>query len=275
MTPAERTAVVASLPVWVDIEEYGAMEGDEHREVSQIVEGTLKPYFAEANPTMYLTAGMGAYFPAQPKVVPDVMAVPGGGNGRRFTWVVSHEGLKPEWVLEITVRGDRDKDFRDHVVRYAELGIREYFIADIPRRRVLAYRLADPAIRIYTPVVPQGGRYRSEVLGLDVALEDGKVRFYDGDRRLLDPDERAEALHDALNDEQMLRQEAEQARRDAEQRAADEARARRDAEQARRDAEGRAADEARARHDAEKRAADAAAELARMRELLERLQRGG
>lgn len=32
MTPAERVAVVASLPVWVDIEEYGAMEGDEHRE---------------------------------------------------------------------------------------------------------------------------------------------------------------------------------------------------------------------------------------------------
>ena len=89
--------------------------------------------------------------------------------------------------------------------------------------RVLAYRLVDPAIGIYTPVVPQGGRYRSEVLGLDVALEDGKVRFYDGERRLLDPEERAEALNDALNDEQMLRQEAEQARCDAEQRAADEA----------------------------------------------------
>ncbi len=140
------------------------------------------------------------------------------------------------------------------------LGIREYFVADIPRRRIMAYRLVDPSIAIYTPIVPQGGRYRSEVLGLDLTLEGDAVRFYEGDRRLLDPTERAEALRDELNDALVLRQ-------DAEERSADEAKARRDAE-------ARAADEAKARHDAERRAADATAELARMRELLERLQKG-
>lgn len=233
MTPAERAAVVASLPVWVDPEEYGAIEGDWHREASQGVESTLKFHFAQTNPTMYVSAGMATYFPAQPKVVPDLMGVPGGGNTPRFAWVVSLEGLKPEWVLELAVRGDRDRDFHDHIARYAELGIREYFIVDVPRRSILAWSLAHPTARAYTPVPSVGRRYRSEVLGLDVALEDDKVRFYDGERRLLDQDERIEALRDALHRKQA------------------------------------------ARRDAEQRAADAAAELARMRELLERLQRGG
>lgn len=253
MTPVERDVVVASLPTWVDIEECGAVEGDEHQDARRIVGETLRPHFAETDPTMYVSSEMGVFFPGEPRVIPDLFAVPGAGTAKRTSWIVTTEGRRPEWFLEVTVLGDRDKDFRDHVVRYAELGVREYFIADIPRRRILAYRLADPLIRVYTPVLAQRGRYRSEVLGLDVVIEDGKVRFYDGDRRLLDPDERIEALRDALNDAQMLRQ-------DAEERAADE-------ERARRDAERRAVD-------AERRAADAAAELAQMRELLKRLQGG-
>ena len=295
MSEPERAAVVASLPSWVDIEESGAMQGDKHRTANQRAERTLTSHFAAADPEMYITAEMGTYFPGEERVVPDLMAVPGGGAGQRLTWVVTREAKRPAWVLEILVAGHREKDLRDHVVRYAELGIREYFIADLIQRRILAYRLPDPSIAIYTPVLAQHGRYRAEVLGLDVVLEDGAVRFYEGARRLLDPDEQVEALRDALNDELVLRQDAEarandeararggadQARREAEQRAADEARARGDADQARREAEQRAADEARARYDAdqarreaEQRAADAVTELTRMRELIERLQRG-
>jgi hypothetical protein len=288
LTETERAAVVESLPSWVDIEESGAMQGDEHREASQRVEGTLKSHFAAADPAMYITAEMGTYFPGEERVVPDLMAIPGGGTGQRLTWVVSREAKRPAWVLEILVAGHREKDLRDHVVRYAELGVREYFIADLIQRRILAYRLPDASIAIYTPVLAQHGRYRSDVLGLDVTLEDGVVRFYDGARRLLDPDEQIEALRDALNDELMLRQDAEERVEDAEQRATNEALARRDAEQradeearARRDAEQRAADEAlarrdaeQARQDAERQAADALAEVARMRELLERLAKG-
>jgi Uma2 family endonuclease len=288
MTSAEREAAVASLPTWVDIEECGAVEGEEHQDARWIIGGTLRPHFAETDPLMYVSGEMGVFFPGERRVIPDLFAVPGAGTAKRVSWIVTKEGRRPQWFLEITVHGERDKDLRDHVVRYAELGVREYFIADLLRRKILAYRLNDPLVRIYTPVLAQGGRYRSEVLGLDVALEDGKVRFYDGDRRLLDPDERVEALRDALNDELMLRQDAEeraadeerarhdaeQARRDAEQARRDAEQARRDAEQARHDAERRATDEERARHDAEQRAADAAAELARVRELIERLQRG-
>ena len=55
MTPAEREAAVASLPTWVDIEECGAVEGEEHQEARRIVGETLRPHFAEADPSMYVT----------------------------------------------------------------------------------------------------------------------------------------------------------------------------------------------------------------------------
>lgn len=73
MTPAEREAAVASLPTWVDIEECGAVEGEEHQEARRIVGETLRPHFAEADPSMYVTGEMGVFFPGEPRVIPDLL----------------------------------------------------------------------------------------------------------------------------------------------------------------------------------------------------------
>jgi hypothetical protein len=180
---------------------------------------------------MFVGGEFAVYFPGEPRVQPDVFVVPGAEQmPLRDSWVVSKEGKAPSFVLEILVLGHREKHLQDNVVRYAELGIREYFVADFRQRRVRAWRLADSGVRVYTPVVPQLGRIRSEVLGLDLKLEGDFVRLYHGNARLLDPQEVAEALRDELNDALVLRQDAVERAADAEARAALEATARADAE---------------------------------------------
>jgi hypothetical protein len=305
MTPAERERAAAALPTWVPHEETGAMDGQKHQRARDGFEGTLRLHSEATGRPMFVGGLMAVYFSDEARIQPDVFVVPGADPAPRHSWVVGKEGRAPEFVLEILVLGRRRKDLQDNVTRYAQLGIREYFIADIQRRQMRAYRLADPAIRLYTPVVPQLGRFHSDVLGLDVKLEGDLVRLYLGATRLYDPEEVTEALRDELNDEQMRHQEtleqalgeaqaradaevrattAVLARADAETRAETEARARADAEarahdaearareeaQARADAEALARDEAQARADAEARARDAEAELARLRDLLAR-----
>ncbi len=260
MTPDERAAAVAALPIYVPPEECGAMEGDRHSACSESAVGALRVFFEATGQPVYVSGEMAVYFPGQHRVAPDVFAVMGAAPGPRDSWVVTLEGRRPGWVLEIVVHGDRRKDLKSHVVEYAALGIREYFVVDLPRRRLLGYRLADEAIGIYTPVVPQSGRYRSEVLGLYLALEGDRVRFYHGSAKLLDPAEIAAQLEDRLNDEQVQRREAEERAVSAEERAVS-------AEERAVSAEERAAAEAAARTRLE-------AEMARLREELERLRRG-
>lgn len=260
MTAAERRRVIDTLPIYIPNEEDGMSEGDHHSECREAVTGALRAYYAAVGRRVYLSGGLAVYFPGEPRVSPDVFAVMDADPAPRDSWVVSHEGRGPGWVLEILVRGDRWKDLKHHVVEYARLGIPEYFVLDRVRRRLWGYRLADPAIGVYRAVVPQRGRYRSEVLGLDLVLDGDRLRFYTGSAMLLEPAEVAEQLEDRLNDEVVRRREAEE-------RAAEEAAARAAAEE-------RVASEAAARAAAEERAAAMEAELAALRAELERSRRG-
>lgn len=260
MNPAERQRVIDTLPIYIDNLEDGMSEGDHHSECRNAVFGALRAYFEATGRRVYLSGGLATYFPGALRVSPDVFAVMDCDPAPRDSWIVSHEGRGPQWVLEILVRGNRWKDLKHHVVEYAQLGIPEYFVLDRVKRRLWGYRLVDPAIGIYQPVVPQQGRYRSEVLGLDLVLDGDHVRFYQGTARLLEPAEVAEHLADRLNDEEVLRREAEE-------RAATEAAARAEADAARAEAEERAASEKASREHAE-------AELAALRAEIERLRKG-
>jgi Uma2 family endonuclease len=254
------------------------MEGDRHQTLCEAMQGALIEFFETTGRRAYVSGGIAVYFPGACKIAPDLFVVRDAEQRSRDSWVVTLEGCAPEWALEVIVLGHRNKDLERHVVEYAELGIREYFVFDLPRRRLAAYRLKDPGIAIYSRVIPQLGRFHSEVLGLDLAVEGDMLRLYHGSARLLNRSELNEHLRDCLNDEQMQRQDAEervareaQARADAEARAAHEAQARADAEtraaheaQARADAETRAAHEAQARADAETRAAHEAQARAKL-----------
>ena len=253
MTPEQRERAAEALPIWVPPEECGTMEGDRHAKVCGSVTGALRLFYEATGQAAYISGGVAVYCPGSHRVAPDAFVVRGAAPGARDSWVVTREGRAPDWALEVLVQGDREKDLERHVVEYAELGFREYFVFDLRKRRLLGYRLHDPAVAIYSRIVPQGGLYRSEVLGLDLSVEGDMVRLFHGTARLLDPEEVAEQLRDRLNDEQMQRQEAEERAAEATERAVL--------------AEERLTAEAKARADAE-------AELARLREMLARLQRG-
>ncbi|MFY0582176.1 Uma2 family endonuclease [Cystobacter fuscus] len=217
---------------------------------------------------------MPVYYPGARRFAPDLMAVLEAEAHERDKWVVSAEGKGLDFVLEVHVGGPRRKDARDNVVRYASLGIPEYFIYDRRRQRLHGYRLPAPEARVYELLEPSGGVYVSEQLGVELRLEEGRLRFYSGRELLLEPEEviaRLEQLTEGLQrrvDEEarlakeLRRRMAEEARQTEElrRRMAEEARQteelrRRMAEEARQTEElrRRVDEEARLRQDAQRR----------------------
>lgn len=217
LTPAQRKAVVAALPNEVTDAELSPPEGDLHFLAKVSALDTLKGHFKRQGKKVYLASELPVYYPGEPRFAPDLLAVVGAENRLRGKWVVDDEGLGLHVVLEVHVGGDRKKDAVDNVQRYARLGIPEYFIFDRNAPSLAAYRLA-PRTKRYVPIVPQAGRYRCEQLGLDLRLEEGTLRFYDGNAILLETAEVAERIS-AMFDELQRRFEGEQRARDGETRA--------------------------------------------------------
>jgi hypothetical protein len=86
------------------------------------------------------------------------------------------------------------KDAERNVAFYAKLGIPEYFIYDRKRQRLEGHRLPPGGKRVYVPIVPQAGHYPSEALGLELVIEDGRLRFYARNAPLLGATEMIEHL---------------------------------------------------------------------------------
>jgi Uma2 family endonuclease len=238
LSATERAAVVEALPAAMTDAEASPPEGDLHYDAKNDARATLREWYRRRGLSVYVAAELTTYYPGQDRFAPDVLAVRDVPVHDRMKWVVSAEGKGLDWVLEVHVGGDRKKDNEHNVVRYARLGIPEYFIYDRARQQLLGYRLPSPDARTYVRIVPQGGLYPSEVLGLELAIQDERLRFYQANAELLPPQELAERL------ERMLAQMS--AERDAE------------AERAKAEAE---------------RARLAEDELARLREELERTRR--
>jgi hypothetical protein len=162
---------------------------------------------------------------------------------------------------------------------YARMGVREYFLFDpyseTSHTTLRGFRLEGGE---YRPI--HGSSLLSEVLGLELRVEDGFLRLYDPKtgERLRTPEE-AEI---ELRLEKAARQTAEDkvedelaARQAAEAKAAEESAARQAAEAkaaeesaARQAAEAKAAEELTARQAAEAKIAAAEAEITRLREKL-------
>ncbi len=215
MTAQERAAVVAQLPSEVPRE--GAPEGDEHLHPRLRALEALREYFRRQGRRVYLSGDLPVYYPSEPMFAPDVFAVLDVEPHPRSRWAVSHEGKGLDFALEVTLAGDRRKDLETNVEFYARLGIPEYFVLDLKLRRLLGYRLG--ASGAYEPIVPQAGRWTSQVLGLDLAMELGHVRFFAGSAALPHSEELIVRLEGMLGDlvakEQALADELDAASRDA------------------------------------------------------------
>ena len=179
--------------------------------------GALRNHFQDRE-NVYVVGDLLLYYEEgnrSASVAPDVFVVFGVPNHVRRTYLLWREGKAPDWVLEVTSRSTRQVDQGRKREVYARLGVSEYWQYD-PTGDYL-----DPSLQ---GLVLSGGRYGaalaleevdgvrsaySPVLGLNLRLDEGVLRF-----------------HDPLRDEYLLtyleenraRQEAEQARETAEDR---------------------------------------------------------
>lgn len=209
LTEAERRHVLMTLPSEFPLTL--PPEGDPHRVPKERALATLSEFYRSRHQRVYLSAELPIYYPDEPTFAPDLLAVLDVEDHQRQSWVVSHEGRGLDFALEINVSGNRKKDFEDNVIRYARLGIPEYFAFDVPRKRLLGWRLPSSDARSYEPIVPQGGRWPSHVLDLALALEGDQLRFFHGNAPLPDARELIVRLSNMVDD--ALRKAEEEARK--------------------------------------------------------------
>ncbi|MCS6811997.1 MAG: Uma2 family endonuclease [Cyanobacteria bacterium] len=150
---------------------------------------------------------------------PDVCVAFGIRNKEqnRTKFIVSNEGVRPAFVLEVVSPRYRKADREIKVLHYATARVQEYVIVDRrPYREqmideVLGYRLTP--LGTYQPISPDDdGRIYCQTLDLWISLQDGRLVIQDGQtgERLLRSDEL-----ETLTVQERLR--AEQAEHQAEQ----------------------------------------------------------
>lgn len=222
MSPQQRQRFIEQVHAAFEERRDLMTEGRPHFRAKSRAMDTLGRFFRRAGRQVYLASELPVLYPGERIVHPDLMAVLDvedlGDDDERMAWVVADEGKGPEFALEVHHHGNEHKDFLRNVQDYARLGIHEYFIYDRGRRSLVGYRLPKPGARRYERIHVRFGRFSSAVLGLDLQVRTGGLRFYVGDAELPDSDEliaRIEGLVEDLahrRDEASARAEQEQAR---------------------------------------------------------------
>ena len=139
----------------------------------------------------------------------------------REVWKVWVEGKAPDFILEVTSKSARDNDEKDKKALYERLEVTEYWQFDptgdyldpILKGRALG---PDGKYREFVLERRDGGLgHFSEVLGLDLRLEDGRLRFFDPKRGgyLLTPEEQQQALEEQRETYQEQRRAIQEQRR--------------------------------------------------------------
>ncbi len=119
-------------------------------------------------------------------ISPDVLVVFGVEKKKRQSYKVWEEGGKvPDFVLEVTSSSTQENDEIDKPLKYAQLGVAEYFqydpTGDYLQPQLKGSRLASGQYRPLQPTLFANGdlSIRSRVLGLDLRLIGREMRFYD------------------------------------------------------------------------------------------------
>jgi Uma2 family endonuclease len=187
-------------------------EGRPHKKAKTRSLDMLGLHFKATGRVVYLAEEMAVLYPGEDVFTPDVLAVvgvPEPEDDDRMAWVVADEGKGLGLVLEVLDRGNRKKDLEDNVERYARLSIPEYFVYDRAHDRLRGFRLPAPGAKRYLPIVPQGGRYASTVLGVDLAVEGGKLRPFHGMAELFGSDELIRRLTGMVREREARAEDAE------------------------------------------------------------------
>lgn len=277
MTRAERDAHILAVHDALNAQRDLMSEGRPHFTAKIGAITVLGDFFQRVGKTIYLAAELPVLYPGESAFSPDIIAVRdvedlGEGDGR-MAWSVAEEGRGPDLVMEILVKGDRDKDLVSNVARYARLGIPEFFVYDRLNQRLYGYRLSGQAPRRYESIPFRGGRLGSAVLELDLRIVEGRLRFFYGEAQVPESRELIGRLDAMLDQRERQIEEEAAARQQAERRVAIERESLRETERRAEEAERRAEEEAAARQEAERRAEAAEARLAQLNAELEALRR--
>ncbi len=223
LTPAEKDAKILEIVDALPLTEVMS-EGTPHSDAKMAVVDSLRRFYGHRRRGIFVAPELAVFYPGEHTFVPDVLVVRDVELKPRNAWVVLDEGRGPDFVLEIRNTGRRAKDHRRNVEWFARLGIREYFIYEVNRNELAGFVLETEAADRYTPIVPQGGRYRSFMLDLDLAVVDEKLRFYFSGAELPDAAAEVDFLTRMVEDrtnrleaaERLAQAEAERARTEAE-----------------------------------------------------------
>ncbi|MEH2299567.1 MAG: Uma2 family endonuclease [Nostoc sp.] len=213
------TASVEYIPVtpieYPDEDGKPMAEGDIQCSYLTYARNALRIYF-QNRPNVYVAGNLFIYYEKgypESVVAPDVFVVFGVENRDRRSYKTWEEQNKtPEFVLEITSKTTRSKDQGAKKGIYAFLGVREYFqydpTGDYLNPQLQGLHLVEGNyFPVATNTLPDGTvSLPSEVLGLELRLEAGKLRFYNPatDQILLTHEEEAAARQAAEDKAQRL-----------------------------------------------------------------------
>ena len=187
MNYEERAEVLDALPGEVTDAEMSPPEGDKHFKAKTRALEALRGFFARTRPP-----SPPRHYPAPP-LRPDLLAVLDADDGIAIAGVVSAESRGLDWVLEVHVgRSKKDRAQRDaHRGSAHSLHVRSRNqlcgLTGVARR--WTYR-------------DRRKRYESRVLGLDLQVEDDRLRFYSGTALLLDGEELVSRLERMIDEVQ-------------------------------------------------------------------------
>ena len=146
----------------------------------------LRGHF-EDHPGVYVSGDLLIYYeegnPAK-SVAPDVFVVRGAPRHKRMTYKLWEEPKAPDFVLEVASQNTWKQDVGPKRALYAELGIQEYWMFD-PKNEYFHPPLQGLTLQEgrYRPLPArvEGGQrtLRSPVLGMDLWIDDGNLRFRD------------------------------------------------------------------------------------------------
>jgi Uma2 family endonuclease len=187
MTPGERERLLVAINEALTVPASLMSEGQPHKKAKSRTVDALGLHFKAIGRPIYLAEELSTVYPGEKPFAPDILAVldvEQPEDDERLAWVVAEEGKGLDLVIEVLHQGDRRKDLVDNVERYAHLRIPEYFVYDRARQQIHGYRLSAPDATRYQRIVPQLGHYRSNVLGLDLAIIRDDLRFLAGEATL-------------------------------------------------------------------------------------------
>ena len=190
-------------------------EGDIQCSYLTYARNVLRIYF-QNRPNVYVSGNLFIYYEQgnpEAVVAPDVFVVFRVNNCDRRSYKTWEEQDKtPDFVLEITLKTTRTKDQGAKKGIYAFLGVGEYFqydpTGDYLNPQLQGLRLADGNyFPVVTNTLPDGTvSLVSEVLGLELQVKAGEMRFYDAatEQKLLSHEEEAAARQQAEEKAQRL-----------------------------------------------------------------------